>query len=369
MRASIVIPVWNRVELTRECLAALERTIPANGVEIVVVDNGSTDATPALLAPARGCVRALRNAENLGFAVACKQGAAAARGEFLVFLNNDTLPRPGWLEALLAEVEADSEVGAVGAKLLYPDGRLQHAGVAFARHGCVPFNLYRNAPGDLPAANRRRELRAVTAACMAVSRRAFERVGGFDAGYRNGFEDVDLCLRLGELGLRIVYQPACVVVHLEGQTPGRADFDQANLARLLERWRGRLFPDEDWVMVEDGLVSRIHHQNGAAVMRVEHLASEEERRRWSRLAMAQRALHTGDPAVARSILADPRAWPDDEQALHWGWTLCGEIGAASLRPAFELRLARLRLGPEPRPAASAHDEALDRGMRALRALV
>ena len=129
---SIIIPVFNRAGLTRTCLDALQRTIDRDGHEVIVVDNASTDGMAAMLATHPLSPRTLRNAENLGFARACNQGAEAARGEFVLFLNNDTVPEPGWLEPLLEVVRREPAVAAVGSRLLYPGSNLiQHAGVAF----------------------------------------------------------------------------------------------------------------------------------------------------------------------------------------------------------------------------------------------
>ncbi|MCL6640463.1 MAG: glycosyltransferase, partial [Candidatus Rokubacteria bacterium] len=236
---SVVIPVWNQAELTRRCLEALARTIDPAEVEVVVVDNGSGDNTAAVLASAPLPVRVLRNTRNLGFACASNQGARAARGALLVFLNNDTEAEPGWLDALRAAA-ADPTVGVVGAKLLYPGTRrVQHAGLALNADG-VPDHLWRHAPEDDPRAAEPRDLDMVTGACLAIRRDLFLALGGFDEGYRNGCEDVDLCLAVRARGLRVRYEPAAVLLHHEGGTPGRFDHVQANLARLQARWGATL---------------------------------------------------------------------------------------------------------------------------------
>jgi GT2 family glycosyltransferase/2-polyprenyl-3-methyl-5-hydroxy-6-metoxy-1,4-benzoquinol methylase len=232
---SIVIPVCNRAELTRRCLEALARTVDPAEAEVIVVDNGSTDDTAAVLASAPPPVRVLRNAANLGFARASNQGARAARGELLVFLNNDTEPEPGWLQALRAAA-AEPGVGLVGARLLYPGTRrIQHAGLAL-NPGGVPDHLWRHAPEDDPRAGEPRDLDMVTGACLAIRRELFLALGGFDEGYRNGCEDVDLCLAVRARGLRVRYEPRAVLLHHEGATAGRFDHVQDNLARLEARW-------------------------------------------------------------------------------------------------------------------------------------
>jgi GT2 family glycosyltransferase len=249
---SIVIPVHGRAELTRRCLDAVGATVPP-GCETIVVDDASTDETPRLLAERGEAIRVLTLAENAGFATACNRGAAVAEGELLVFLNNDTEPRPGWLEALLAEAEANPDADAIGAKLVHPGGTVQHAGVVFGQDG-YPHHLYAGFPADHPAVERSRPLQAVTAACMLVRRPAFEAAGGFDAGYRNSLEDVDLCLRIGERGGRVRYCAGAVVEHLESASRGREDRFEASVSLYRERWRERVRRDDLEVYAADGLL-------------------------------------------------------------------------------------------------------------------
>ena len=123
--------------------------------EIIVVDNASSDTTGDFLAQLSGVVQIIRNPRNLGFAPACNQGARAARGRHLLFLNNDTIPQAGWLEPLLEELDTRPEVAIVGSKLLYEDGTVQHAGVAFSRVFFGPYHIYRGAPADASVVNRR----------------------------------------------------------------------------------------------------------------------------------------------------------------------------------------------------------------------
>jgi len=129
---SIVIPVWNRPDLTSQCLEAIRRTAGLPH-EVIVVDNCSTDGTREFLAQEdeAGRLRAILNPENRGFGKACNQGLDAARGRHVLFLNNDTIPLAGWLEALVRTVEDDPGVGVVGSRLLYPDGTLQHSGIVW----------------------------------------------------------------------------------------------------------------------------------------------------------------------------------------------------------------------------------------------
>ncbi len=236
-RVSIVMPLYNQVDYTQACLKALEET--SNGVphELILVDNGSSDATGALLDRMAGQARVIRNGENLGFARGNNIGAKQAQGDYLVFLNNDTAPHAGWLKALVEEADADSHIGVVGAKLLYPDtGRIQHAGIELING--VPDHVCRQAAADDPKVNQARDLDMVTGACLLIRRELFDRLGGFDEGYVNGVEDVDLCLRVREAGYRVRYCPASVLDHHEGSTEGRYDHVRPNLERFVARWNG-----------------------------------------------------------------------------------------------------------------------------------
>ncbi|HEY2387433.1 MAG TPA: glycosyltransferase [Candidatus Binatia bacterium] len=331
---SIVIPLFNRAELTEQCLVNLAEVTQGARYEVVLVDNGSTDRTAEVLASLGGDVQVIRNAENRGFAAACNQGARAARGRHLVFLNNDTIPLSGWLAPLLAELDGDPRVAVVGSKLLYADGTVQHAGVIFTREIPIPYHVFYRSSADAPAVNRRREIHCVTAASMAVRRAGFEAIGGFDEGFVNGYEDVDFCLRVRQRGDKVVYQPASTLYHLESQTPGRKDHDDANGRRLLERWGGLWWRigDEDTVLVPEGLAARTR-ADGAKVLAP--ITDAAERHRWEAVCALQLALLGGDASGARRLLAEGE-WPDDAGVRRWLEQVRAQIGAAGSRPDEQL---------------------------------
>jgi GT2 family glycosyltransferase len=272
-RCRVVIPVLDRANFTRACLDAVVRTIP-DWTEVVVVDDGSTDDTPQLLAGFGPRVAVIRHDRPAGFAAACNRGAAGASTDHVVFLNNDTIPEPGWLDALARAAARHPEAGVFGAKLLYPDRSVQHAGMAVGqnRHPC---HLYAGFPADHPAVNRPREFRMVTGACVLVRRPLFDRLGGFDTGYLNGYEDVDLCLRARAAGHAVRYCPAAVVVHLEsatrGASPDRAERDRANWKRFRDRWREELVPDDLAYYQDDGLIQFSYRGPGRPVVSVSPL--------------------------------------------------------------------------------------------------
>lgn len=245
MDYSIIIPAFNKAELTRHCLDTLRPTLEGAGAgEVIVVDNASSDDTPQMLAEFPW-VTVIRNEQNLGFAAANNQGARAARGRHLVLLNNDTEAKPGWLATML-DAARQEDVGAVGARLLYPGGALQHAGVFFAplvlgKAGFYAAHDLAGAAGTHPYASVRRDFQAVTAACLVTPRELYLDLGGLDEGYWNGYEDVDYCLKVGKRGLRVVCAGDAVLTHFESQS-GVERFRQVswNVARLADRWNGRV---------------------------------------------------------------------------------------------------------------------------------
>lgn len=255
-KVSIIIPVFNKIEYTRQCIESLLRNSGATyHYEIIIVDNASTDDTREYLSSLDGVIRSIVNSENLGFACACNRGAEAARGEFLVFLNNDTVPQPGWLNGLLRGAVED-RADIVGAKLLYPDGTIQHAGVTFVEPG-DGVHIFKGLDGSHRAANRKRFLQCVTGACLLITRELFLQLGGFDEAFRNGYEDVDFCLRARELGKSILYTPESVLTHYEETTEGRKAHDDYNREMFIARWSGRMQYDTLAVYKEEGFLQPI----------------------------------------------------------------------------------------------------------------
>ncbi|MCC6312616.1 MAG: glycosyltransferase family 2 protein [Thermomicrobiales bacterium] len=252
---SIVIPVHNQSSLTRNCLDTL--LTPGNITaphEIIVVDDGSTDDTAEMLTRYGARVRAPQISPNVGFSGACNTGASLATGDFIMFLNNDTLPQPGWLDALVTYANQHPAAAIVGSKLLYPDGSVQHAGVAFTQDG-YPHHLYAGFPADHPAVNVSRAFKAVTGACMLVRTPIFRAANGFDRVFVNGWEDVDLCLRLVAQGHEIHYCRESVVYHLESASrDSESPREIQNRTAWADRWRGRVIPDVLDYWTADGLL-------------------------------------------------------------------------------------------------------------------
>jgi GT2 family glycosyltransferase len=242
---SIVIPVYNKWLYTAACLRSLAETPTTCPFEVIVVDDGSTDETEARLRSLDGLVYT-RNEQNLGFVGSCNRGAGLARGEYLVMLNNDTEVEEGWLDALIDTLEREPGAGLVGARLVYPNGRLQEAGGIIFRDGSG-WNYGRDDDPARPCYNYLREADYCSGACIALRTSLFEELGGFDERYAPAYyEDTDLAFRVCEAGLKVFVQPAATVIHHEGATSGTdlssgiKRYQRINLEKFVERWSSEL---------------------------------------------------------------------------------------------------------------------------------
>ena len=242
---SVIIPAWNNWALTKDCLAALAAHTPLEALQVIVVDNGSTDET-ALAGPAHGAALfgerygQVRLPGNRGFAAACNRGAQAASGRFLFFLNNDALAETGWLDPLVEAMRGDPSLAGAGPVLTFPKdggvnaGRIQHLGIAVS--GGPEFrHLYELFPASHEACRKTRRMQIITAAAMLVPAKLFAGLGGFYEGFVNGMEDVDFCCRAAKNGGRFAVVPKSRAVHLTNRTAGRFDREGDNLRLLVSR--------------------------------------------------------------------------------------------------------------------------------------
>jgi GT2 family glycosyltransferase len=246
---SVVVPVFNNWALTRACLGSLVLTQGFGDMEVIVVDDASTDATQSELEKWIG-VRVIKNDVNEGFNVSASRGAEAARGAYILFLNNDTLVFPdaiGWL----LRAFADDQVAAVGARLVYPNGKLAEAGAYVDTDG-YSHGVGRHARATHPRFCVPRDVPYCSAAALMVTTSVFRRVGGFDPEFAPAYyEDADLCFAVRAAGLRVRYEPRAVVIHRESMTHGSGLRDPVsgasakgtqavNRARFLEKWGAEL---------------------------------------------------------------------------------------------------------------------------------
>jgi len=247
---SIVIPVFNNFHYTKQCIYSIFKNHPLLNFEIIIIDNGSTDETKEFFKNFKELknLKFISNKDNLGFAKASNQGAGISLSPYVLFLNNDTVISKGAIDELYWSLNSEkaktSGIAASGPLLLYPDRKIQQAGVMFDIFDVhlYPYNAYSRMDisgcreSDIKNAVYLRSFNALTAACLLVNKEIFFKSGGFDEGYINSFEDVDLCLKLRESGHKLIFNPKSIVFHFEEKTPGRKKHDKENINRLRNKW-------------------------------------------------------------------------------------------------------------------------------------
>lgn len=195
---------------------------------------------------------------------------------------------------------------------------------------------------------------------MLVRRDVFEQAGRFDEGFKNGFEDVDLCLKIRERGWRIVYRPDSVVYHLESQTPGRKTHDTDNARRLLERWSKKWWiPDEDLLYLSDGIACQVRTEQGLLYNHLEALTSVADRTAWQLVADTQSAAQKQDVALITTLLSDVDRWPNDVWVLRWGAGVCLFNGVPAQALSFWKRVLAIEPDADGYHALAKH--ALEKG--------
>ncbi|MEY2529545.1 MAG: hypothetical protein QOJ05_1635 [Verrucomicrobiota bacterium] len=236
-RISIIIPTRDAPEVFGRCLQSIFARTSYPDFEVIVMDNDTTDESSLALMK-EFPVRRIPFPSPFNFSRANNQGVAAATGELLVFLNNDTeVVTADWLEQLAYYAEQD-DVGAAGALLAYPDQTVQHAGVALGMRGTADHTMRRfpidvdGYAGSLVCA---REVSAVTGACLMIRKTLFNEIGGFNEHFFTAYQDVDLCLRLRERGLRIISTPRALLFHHESLSR-QGYYDMIDRMLLLDRW-------------------------------------------------------------------------------------------------------------------------------------
>ncbi len=244
-RVSIVIPVYNKIAWTEACLRSLAEHAGPVPFEVIVVDDASSDETAERLLEVGG-IQSIRNVHNLGFIGSCNAGAAAARGEYLLFLNNDTVVTAGWLEALVDCIEEAPRAGLVGARLVYPDGRLQEAGGIVFSDG-AGWNVGRFENSSDPRYGFRREVDYCSGAAILLRRELFEELGRFDTRYAPAYyEDTDLAFAVRAAGFKVYCEPSATVIHFEGVTSGTDTasgtkrYQVINQEKFVAKWRDAL---------------------------------------------------------------------------------------------------------------------------------
>lgn len=242
-QVSLIVLNYNKPQLTLECVQSIWQHTEGWRYEVVLVDNGSADESVAQLAPLGVAAQLVRVGINRFFGEGNNIGFEASRGRYVVFLNNDVTVTPGWLAPLIDRLEADATMGATGPMMIYPDGRLQEAGAQIHADGSSEQFGKGGNPDD-PAHAQQRDVGYVSAAAVALRRETFAQVLGFDLCYEPAYyEDADLCMKIRQMGLRIVYCPDSRIIHHENATS--RDFAKLlaiepvirrNRAQFVTRW-------------------------------------------------------------------------------------------------------------------------------------
>ncbi len=321
---SVIVPTYGQIEFTLRCLASIAENIPNAPIELIVVDDAwpaderedapapdfrqhrrgpLPDAYRRPLELVRG-IRLIRNETNLGYLRSCNKAAAAARGRYLYLLNNDTQVLSGWLDPMLRLLTERSDVGAVGARLLNPDGSLQEAGGIIWRDASG-WNFGRQDDASKPVYNYVRDVDYCSAAALMVKRSVFLGMSGFDERYAPAyFEDADLSFRLRQMGLKTLYQPAARVVHFEGISHGRDEavgiksYQVTNRRRFVETWASVL-AEQHFPTGENVFRARDRAMHRQVVLVIDHYVPQPDRDAGSRIIMSYLHILLGAGVVVK----------------------------------------------------------------------
>jgi len=249
---TIIIPFRDEPRFTRTCIESIDATRGTGAVDFVLVDNGSVQPETQTLVERlsrRDDVQVVADARPFNWSALNNAAVALARGDVLLFLNNDIEARqPGWLDVLAVQAMRP-DVGAVGARLLYPDGRIQHCGVAIGVGGAADHllaGLDGSQPGYLNMAVCSRESAAVTGACLATRREVFDALDGFDESLGVDLNDIDYCLRAQRAGLTVLYEAGAELIHHESPSRGFAGGGR-DIMRFIDRWRASILAGDPYL--------------------------------------------------------------------------------------------------------------------------
>lgn len=238
---SIIIPARDKFPITYHCLASLILAQNKATFEVILADDQSSDETTAAEEIVEN-LRVVRNEHNLGFVKTNNKAVKQAKGRYICLLNNDTEVTSGWIDEALSMFEIMNDVGAVGSKLIYPDGSLQEAGGIVWGSG-VPWNYGKNKNASHPSYNYSRDADYLSAAALFVQKSVWDEVGGFSEEFAPAYyEDTDLAFKIRDAGYRTIYCPTSEVVHFEGKSNGTSTksgikkYQEINSSTFREKW-------------------------------------------------------------------------------------------------------------------------------------
>lgn len=273
-KVSIVIPVYEQFDYTYLCVKSILENSGDISYEIILADDCSSDLTRQIDDVIHG-LRTIHNTQNLRFLHNCNNAAEAAKGKYILFLNNDTQVQENWLEPLVALIELDEKIGMVGSKLVYPDGRLQEAGGIFWNDGSA-WNYGNRSDPAMPEYNYVKEVDYISGAAIMIRRTLWEEIGGFDDRFAPAYcEDSDLAFEVRSRGYKVLYQPLSVVVHFEGvsngtdTTSGQKAYQVTNQKKFYEKWKSVL-EAENFPNGENVFLARDRSRNKKTLLMVDH---------------------------------------------------------------------------------------------------
>lgn len=272
---SIIVPVYNKLLYTLTCISSIIEMAGEQRLEIIIADDGSTDRTGELMPMLGPLVHHVVSKENQGFLLNCNAAAKSAKGTYVVFLNNDTLVLPGWLDAIVDTFRRDQNVGLVGSKLLNGDGTLQEAGGIIWRDGSA-WNFGRGGNAADPIYNYTKDVDYCSGASIAFPRDLWQKLGGFDPLFVPAYcEDSDIAFRVRALGYRTVLQPESSVIHHEGVSHGRdptesiKKYQEINSQKLFQRWYS-VMESEHFDNAQNVFLARDRSKNCPHILIVDH---------------------------------------------------------------------------------------------------
>ncbi|MBG1233587.1 glycosyltransferase [Aestuariivirga litoralis] len=287
---SIIIPVHGQISFTLKCLKSIGESRPNSSYEVIVIDDASDAGDLAILRQVNG-IRLIENTSNLGFLRSCNKAASKARGKYFHFLNNDTEVFPGTIDRLVELAAAHPDVGLVGSKFIFPDGKLQEAGGIVWRDASA-WNYGRGENPNLPRFNYVREVDYISGASILVPRKVWKALKGFDEYYSPAYyEDTDFAFRVRQHGMRVLYQPRSVVMHHEGVSNGKKlsqgvkSYQVDNHKKFLSRWAEDLQKNH-FPVAEHLLRACDHAMHKPIVLIIDHYLPEPDRDAGSRAILA-----------------------------------------------------------------------------------
>lgn len=273
-RVTIIIPAYNQFNYTYACLKSIKKYTVDVSYEIILADDCSTDATCCAEKKISG-INIIHNKMNLRFLLNCNEAAHKARGEFLLFLNNDTQVQAGWLEPMVALLDRDKTIGMTGAKLIFPDGSLQEAGGIFWNDGSA-WNYGRDRDPEDAEFNYVKDVDYISGAAIMIRKKLWDAIGGFDERFVPAYcEDADLAFEVRKRGKRVVFQPLSTVVHFEGISNGKniceglKAYQVINSQKFADKWR-EVLKCEHFANGTNVFLARDRSKNKKHILVVDH---------------------------------------------------------------------------------------------------